>query len=291
MEKSRTTLDQWITLQAVVDYGGFAQAADALHRTQSSISYTINKLEQTLGVEILSLEKRRAVLTHEGKVLLELSREITEKAISLEKEAKNLILNNKLKINILIDPLYISGLFWNKISQFIKDNKHYDINIHKTALSKSDILAQKDQDLVITHYNIKSLQPIDLGSIKTVLVTHPESILQHLQHDELSKELQQHTYISLLANSSDADHNNQIIHVGSVETAINFVKQGLGYSRLPLTVVQEELNKNTIKQLNMRNEDKEYKFYLYLNKNSFSTGDITNLSSLINGLHQNLISD
>ena len=286
MEKSRTTLDQWITLQAVVDYGGFAQAADALHRTQSSISYTINKLEQTLGVEILSLEKRRAVLTHEGKVLLELSREITEKAISLEKEAKNLILNNKLKINILIDPLYISGLFWNKISQFIKDNKHYDINIHKTALSKSDILAQKDQDLVITHYNIKSLQPIDLGSIKTVLVTHPESILQHLQHDELSKELQQHTYISLLANSSDADHNNQIIHVGSVETAINFVKQGLGYSRLPLTVVQEELNKNTIKQLNMRNEDKEYKFYLYLNKNSFSTGDITNLSSLIN-----LISD
>ncbi len=230
MEKSRTTLDQWITLQAVVDYGGFAQAADALHRTQSSISYTINKLEQTLGVEILSLEKRRAVLTHEGRVLLELSREITEKAISLEKEAKNLIFNNKLKINILIDPLYISGLFWNKISQFIKDNKHYDINICKTALSKSDILAQKDQDLVITHYNIKSLQPIDLESIKTVLVTHPKSILQHLQNDELSKELQQHTYISLLANSSDTDHSNQIIYVGSVETAINFVKQGLGYS-------------------------------------------------------------
>ncbi|UPK81343.1 LysR family transcriptional regulator [Proteus vulgaris] len=282
MEKSRTTLDQWITLQAVVDYGGFAQAADALYRTQSSISYTINKLEQTLGVEILSLEKRRAVLTHEGKVLLELSREITEKAISLEKEAKNFLFNNKLKINILIDPLYISGLFWNKISQFIKDNKHYDINIHKTALSKSDFLAQKDQDLVITHYNIKSLQPIDLESIKTVLVTHPKSVLQHLQHDELSKELQQHTYISLLANSSDADHNNQIIHVGSVETAINFVKQGLGYSRLPLTVVQEELNKNTIKKLNIHNEDKEYKFYLYLNKNSFSTGDITNLLSLIN---------
>ncbi|WIV88688.1 LysR family transcriptional regulator [Proteus appendicitidis] len=291
MEKSRTTLDQWITLQAVVDYGGFAQAADALHRTQSSISYTINKLEQTLGIEILSLEKRRAVLTHEGKLLLELSREITERAISLEKEAKNLIFNNKLKINILIDPLYISGLFWNKISQFIKENKHYDINIHKTALSKSDILAQKDQDLVITHYNVKSLQPIDLESIKTVLVTHPNSVLQHLQDDELSRELQQHTYISLLADSSNADHNNQVIHVGSVETAISFVKQGLGYSRLPLTVVQEELNKNTIKQLNTHNEDKEYKFYLYLNKNSFSTGDIAKLLSLINNPHQNLISD
>ncbi|WP_353241816.1 LysR family transcriptional regulator [Providencia sp.] len=60
MEKTRTTLDQWITLQAVVDYGGFAQAAEILHRTQSSISYTISKLEQTLELEIFSLERREA---------------------------------------------------------------------------------------------------------------------------------------------------------------------------------------------------------------------------------------
>ncbi|WP_163898983.1 LysR family transcriptional regulator, partial [Proteus mirabilis] len=120
MEKSRTTLDQWITLQAVVDYGGFAQAADVLHRTQSSISYTINKLEQTLGIEILSLEKRRAVLTTEGELLLTLSREVTEKALSLEKKAKNIKINNKLKINVLIDPMYVADLFLNKISQFIK---------------------------------------------------------------------------------------------------------------------------------------------------------------------------
>lgn len=57
MEKTRTTLDQWITLQAVVDCGGFAQAAEVLHRTQSAISYTISKLEQTLEIEIFSLEK------------------------------------------------------------------------------------------------------------------------------------------------------------------------------------------------------------------------------------------
>lgn len=291
MEKSRTTLDQWITLQAVVDYGGFAQAADALHRTQSSISYTINKLEQTLGIEILSLEKRRAVLTHEGKLLLDLSRELTEKAISLEKEAKKLILNNKLKINIIIDPLYISDLFLDKVSQFIKENKHYDINIHKISLSQSDVLSQKNQDLVITHHNIKSLQPIDLESIKTVLVTHPESALQQIPNSDLCKELQKHTYISLFRNNTDIDHNNQVIHVGSVETAISLVKHGLGYSRLPLTVIQEELNKNSIKQLNTHNNDKEYNFYLYLNKNSFPIEDIEKLLLAINSSPRDLIND
>ncbi|WP_193016921.1 LysR family transcriptional regulator [Proteus sp. FME41] len=291
MEKSRTTLDQWITLQAVVDYGGFAQAADALHRTQSSISYTINKLEQTLGIEILSLEKRRAVLTHEGKLLLELSREITEKAISLEKEAKSFLFNNKLKINILIDPLYISSIFWNKMTQFIKENRHYDINIHKNSLSKLDVLSQKEYDLVITHHNIKSLQPIDLECIKTVVVTHPESPLQHIQYDDLSKELQRHTCISLLTDNPDTSHNHQVIHVGSIETAINLVKHGLGYSRLPVDVIQEELNKNTIKQLNMHKKEKEYKFYLYLNKNSFLTEDITKLLSTLNNSLSDLITD
>ena len=57
MEKSPHNIGPMDHPQAVVDYGGFAQAADVLHRTQSSISYTINKLEQTLGIEILSLEK------------------------------------------------------------------------------------------------------------------------------------------------------------------------------------------------------------------------------------------
>lgn len=281
MEKSRTTLDQWITLQAVVDYGGFAQAAEILHRTQSSVSYTISKLEQILGIEILSLEKRRAVLTHEGELLLELSREITEKAISLERKAKKIKLNNKLKINILIDPLYASDCLLNKISIFIRDNRHYDVSINKISLSKSDVLSQKENDLIITHHYIKSLQPIVLKSIKTVLVTHPEHTLQNYSNEELSKQLQQHTYISLLPDDSNNNHSIQNVNVGSVETALNLIKHSIGYSRLPLSLIQDELNKKTIKQLNMHEEDKEYRFYLYMNKNSFPVEDIKNLLSII----------
>ncbi|HBC8869998.1 LysR family transcriptional regulator [Proteus mirabilis] len=281
MEKSRTTLDQWITLQAVVDYGGFAQAADVLHRTQSSISYTINKLEQTLGIEILSLEKRRAVLTTEGELLLTLSREVTEKALSLEKKAKNIKFNNKLRINLLIDPMYVADLFLNKISQFIKQNKQYDINIYRNSLSKSEILAQKEYDLIVSPYYIKSLQPIVLESITTTLVSHPDSPLQKLQDEELLQELQRHSCISLSPDSPDTDNQAQVIQVGSVETAISLIQHGLGYARLPLIFIQDELNKKTIKQLITYKKEKEYKFYLYLNKNSFINENLQSLLSTI----------
>lgn len=282
MEKSRTTLDQWITLQAVVDYGGFAQAANVLHRTQSSVSYTINKLEQTLGIEILSLEKRRAVLTSEGELLLELSREITEKALLLEKQAKNIRSNNKLRINILVDPLYISGSFLYKISLFIKQNKQFDLDINKKSLNKADISQKRDYDLIITHHHIASLQPMILDSIETVFVTHPESPLQKCSSEDLFKELQKHSFISLISDSRGKENNHQVIQVGTVETALSLIQHGLGYSQLPLSLIEKELNENKLKILNIPNKETEYRFYLYLNKNSLQAEQIKNLLSMMN---------
>lgn len=83
-------------------------------------------------------------------------------------------------------------------------------------------------------YYIKSLQPIVLESIKTTLVSHPDSPLQKLQDEELLQELQKHSCISLSPDSPDTDNQAQVIQVGSVETAISLIQHGLGYARLPL---------------------------------------------------------
>ncbi len=60
MSLARTTLEQWAVLAAVVDRGGFAQAAQALHRSQSAVSYATARLQEALGVELLSIQGRRA---------------------------------------------------------------------------------------------------------------------------------------------------------------------------------------------------------------------------------------
>ena len=66
MKAPRVTLDQWRTLQAVVDQGGFAQAADVLHRSQSSVSYTVARMQEQLGVPLLRIDGRKAVLLERG---------------------------------------------------------------------------------------------------------------------------------------------------------------------------------------------------------------------------------
>ena len=46
----RITLEQWRCLVAVVDYGGYAQAAEQLNKSQSSVTYAVQKLQWLLKV-------------------------------------------------------------------------------------------------------------------------------------------------------------------------------------------------------------------------------------------------
>ena len=70
----RTSIDQWAVLSAVVELGSYAKAAEALHRSQPAVSYAIANLQQSLGVKLLEIQGRRAVLTTHGGTLLKRAR-------------------------------------------------------------------------------------------------------------------------------------------------------------------------------------------------------------------------
>src|SRR5258706_16187742 len=90
MRVPRSTLEQWSVLKAIVDHGGFAQAAEALHRSQSSVSYMVARLQEQLGIELLTIEGRKARLTEQGGVLLARGTELLERAHRLEHLAVSL---------------------------------------------------------------------------------------------------------------------------------------------------------------------------------------------------------
>ena len=46
----RISLEQWRSLLAVVDANGYAQAAAALHKSQSAVTYAVQKMEALLDV-------------------------------------------------------------------------------------------------------------------------------------------------------------------------------------------------------------------------------------------------
>lgn len=276
MDKTKTTLDQWITLQAVVDYGGFAQAAEVLHKTQSSISYTISKLEQILDIEIFVVEKRRAVLTEQGESLLALSREVTNKAIALEIAAKliNKKINNKIKI--IIDSLYSSDDLLNKIGSLIKSRKDYDVELTKTLLNREDILSSKDFDLLISHHYVSSLNPIFLGEVDAVLVTEPNHYLQRCTKDKIRHKLEKTPHIVLSTTFQDKIRSHQTVKVTNTETAIKLTRNSVGYSCFPRDIIHELIEENILKEVENDIFNFRYQFYMYRNKNPIINDIIIN---------------
>jgi len=69
-------LDWLRTFLAVVDRGGFAAAAEQVHRSQSRVSAHIAALERELGVTLVDRTRRPARLTHAGEVFAGHARDI-----------------------------------------------------------------------------------------------------------------------------------------------------------------------------------------------------------------------
>ena len=70
MDAPRISQEQWRAHQTVVEAGGYAQAATALHKSQSAVTYAVQKIETLLGVKAFEVIGRKAHLTATGEVVL-----------------------------------------------------------------------------------------------------------------------------------------------------------------------------------------------------------------------------
>src|SRR5579863_8811893 len=86
----RISLEQWRALRAVVDAGGYAQAAAALHKSQSAVTYAVQKIEQQLKLKLFEIVGRKAQLTAGGRMIYRRAQELLEEAGAVEEAAHTL---------------------------------------------------------------------------------------------------------------------------------------------------------------------------------------------------------
>src|SRR2546428_5024591 len=72
---------------SVVDTGGFTSAGERVHRTQSTVSQQIKRLEETLGYPLLHRNGKQATPTEQGERLVSYAR----RPLALEQEARDVI--------------------------------------------------------------------------------------------------------------------------------------------------------------------------------------------------------
>src|SRR5262249_18557597 len=87
MDTPMLDIDLLRSFVSVVDAGGFTRAGERVHRTQSTVSQQIRRLEEALGRELLHRNAQQATPTEEGERLLSYARRI----LALAEEARDVV--------------------------------------------------------------------------------------------------------------------------------------------------------------------------------------------------------
>lgn len=274
MKAPRVTLDQWRTLQAVVDQGGFAQAAEVLHRSQSSVSYTVARMQDQLGVPLLRIDGRRAVLTEAGAVLLRRSRQLVKQASQLEDLAHHMEQGWEAEVRLVVDAAYPNAKLVRALSAFMPQSRGCRVRLREEVLSGvEEVLQEGVADLAISALNITGYLPAELSTVEFIAVAHPEHALHRLQREISFLDLE--TQMQVVVRDSGrlqprdagwlgAEHRWT---VGSLATAATFVSSGLGFAWLPHHLIERELREGLLKALPLDPGGKRHPlFYLYSNK-------------------------
>lgn len=256
MSLPRTTLEQWAVLTAVVEEGGFAQAAEALHRSQSAVSYTVTRLQEALDVPLLVIEGRRAVLTAHGQTLLARARRLTRELETLERFALSLKEGWEPTLSLVVDAAFPRRLLLNIVSELRRLCPRTQLQLSDAVLSGAeDAILDGSADVVVTSHVPPGFVGDPLIDVTFVTVAVPEHPLFQIEPPLTTEHLFEH--VQCVVRDSGAKHPRDDGWLGagtrctvsSMEASLATVEAGLAYAWLPEHLVEQSLRRGALKRL------------------------------------------
>jgi DNA-binding transcriptional LysR family regulator len=141
-------LDLLRSFVSVVDTGGFTRAGERVHRTQSTVSQQIIRLEKTVGFPLLHRNGRQATPTEKGERLVSYARRI----LSLEQEACEIIARpaseGVLRLGVPED--FTTSQLTKLLSEFARSRTGLRLDVHcRLSVEIQRALERRDLDLAL----------------------------------------------------------------------------------------------------------------------------------------------
>ncbi len=268
----RITLEQWRALIAVVDAGGYAQAAQALNKSQSSVTYAVQKLQSLLGVKAFEIEGRKAVLTPTGKLLYRRARVLMDEAGAIERSARALSAGWEAEIRIAVEIVFPNWLLLQCLDRFGKESPLTRIELIESVLGgTAEAILQGQADLAISPLVPVGFLGDPLMRLRAIAVAHPDHPLHKLGRPLTNRDLRAHRH--LVVRESGTRRGTRALSVEAAQrwtvshlaTSIQAARMGYGFAWYPEDTIREELAAGTLKPLPLREGGERFaELYLVL---------------------------
>ncbi|HBS62108.1 MULTISPECIES: LysR family transcriptional regulator [Stenotrophomonas] len=146
----KLSLDALQILDAIDRRGSFAAAGKALHKVPSTISYTVSKLEEDLGVQLFDRIGPRAHLTAAGEALLEEGRHLLRAARELEMRVRRVASGWEAELTVAVDAMFPPALLAEDVRAFTAVAEQTRVRLVSEALSGTwEALLDRRADLLV----------------------------------------------------------------------------------------------------------------------------------------------
>ncbi len=273
----KSTLEQWRMFKAVVDAGGFNQAAALVHKSQSSVHHAVQKLENAIGVVLFENSGRKVKLSPQGELMYRRAAFVLNEAQKLEAVAASLQAGTETLLRIAVDIIFPSDLLYNVLSKVSEEFPLLRIEIEETVLSGANsLLDSGNVDIAISPFPYPGGFSEDLCEIDFAAVAHVDHPLHALDRALTLEDLKSHRQIVVRDSSAERKVDagwlgaEQRWTVSHIRTSVDMISQGLGFAWLPIAIIKKELEEGLLLPLPIDSNSGLRRAMLYL---TFEDGD------------------
>ncbi|OWW19555.1 LysR family transcriptional regulator [Noviherbaspirillum denitrificans] len=257
MENQYITLEQWRTLITVVDTGGYAQAAEKLHKSQSSVTYAVQKIESLLDVKVFEIQGRKAILTPTGQFLYRRARALLDESSALERAARRLSAGWEAEIRVAAEIIFPTWLLLGCFEKLGKESPHTRIELIESVLAgTSEALLTGAADIAIANAVPPGFLGIPLMRMRFIPAASPSHPLHQIGRDVNIDDLRHHRHLVIRESGTRRDTKalldvTQRWTVSHPATSIEAAKRGFGFAWYPEEKILKELQEGELKPLPM----------------------------------------
>jgi DNA-binding transcriptional LysR family regulator len=251
----KTSVEQWAVLSAVVEQGSYAKAAAALHRSQPAVSYAIAHLQESLGVKLVEIQGRRAVLTPHGDTLLKRARSVLRDLAAVESFAQVLKRGWEPEIRLVVDAAFPRARLLSIIQEVRTTCADTQIQLEDAVLSGAEeAIVDATADVVVSTIvppGVLGTWLMDVTFVAVASPRHPLSQLTEVTAGDLEKHAQSVVRDSGRRNPRDSGWLGSATRctVTSVEASLALVRAGIAYAWLPAHLVVSDIAAGELRAL------------------------------------------
>ena len=253
------TLQQLQCFDAVVRQGSFQAAAEAMRRTQPSVSLAIRNLEEQLGLSLLDRSGYRVTLTAAGRSFHERTRVFLHELQSLKAHATQLAMGEESELRVVIGDLSPLSESLALLRRFFDGCPGTRLHLHFEAIGGPwERLLDGDADLILHHIDKSDsrFEYMDLFPVRLVPVVAPGFLRFPVSRSITPEQLRDYVQCVIRDTARHSPPRDYYLLEGARRWTVSdqlmkkeLIVQGMGWGHLPRYLIERELKKGKLLSL------------------------------------------